>query len=1042
MKFTDIFIRRPVLATVISLMILVLGLRALQSLSILQFPHTENAIVTVQTTYYGADADVIAGFITTPLENAIAQANGIDYISSTSQTGLSTITVNLRLNYDADKALTEISTKISSVRNQLPPGSQEPILNIRVGETVDAMYMGFNSEILPQNNITDYLLRVVQPRLQAVQGVQTAEIIGAQNFALRAWLDPQRLAAYGLTANDVSTALAKNNYISGLGNTKGQMVQINLTASTDLHSLQDFRNLIIKENNGALVRLSDVANVTLGSDDYETRIGFDGKQAVYIGIQIAPSANLLDVINGVRKIFPDIQAGLPQGIHGEIVYDSTKFVQSSINEVRSTLVQAVVIVSLVVFVFLGSPRAVAIPIIAIPLSLIGAFVFMLALGFSINLLTLLALVLGIGLVVDDAIIVVENVNRHIEEGMSPLDAAITAARELMNPIIAMTIVLIAVYVPIGFQGGLTGALFTEFAFTLVGAVIISAIVALTLSPMLCSRFFQSKKDAEGGIEARLVSAIDHLFEKVRGWYERRLRSSLDFIPVTILFALLVLGSIYFLWTSAKTELAPQEDQGVLFSPFTSAPNSTLQQRLLYEKQMYDVFASFPETDHVFQIDAPGAFLTGAVFKPWDTRDRTTNQLIPLMQKKIDAIAGTHGGVYPPPPLPGSRGLPVQFVITTTQPFQRLNEVAGQFMQDVAKSGIFIFFDNDLKFDLPQTTVEVDREKAAQFGLTMSDVGASLSSMLGGGYVNYFSLSGRSYKVIPQVEQNSRLNADQLEQYYIRTASGTSVPISTLVRLKTVTVPESLNHFQQLNAATIGGVMFPGVSAGEAIGKLRELSKTLPEGFGVDYAGPSRQFAQESSGFILTFVFALIIIFLTLAAQFESFRDPLIILVSVPMSIAGALFFISLDSTDANALNFMPKPVAMLFQIVGLGGVGKASINIYTQVGLVTLMGLISKHGILITEFANNLQREGKSKRDAVSEAASIRLRPILMTTAAMVLGVIPLVISSGAGALSRFNMGLVIATGLAVGTAFTLFVVPAIYVVLAGEHHKEEENQA
>ncbi|MDR3451029.1 MAG: efflux RND transporter permease subunit [Alphaproteobacteria bacterium] len=1039
MKFTDIFIRRPVLATVISLMILVLGIRALASLPILQYPRTENAVITVSTTYYGADADTVAGFITTPLENAIAQANGIDYMTSTSANGASTISVNLRLNYDSDKALSEISAKITSVRNQLPPSAQEPVLTIQIGQTIDAMYIGFKSDVLAQNNITDYLLRVVQPKLQSVEGVQTAEIIGAQNFAVRAWLDPKKLAAYGLTAADVSAAMAKNNFISGLGNTKGQMVQINLNASTDMHTLDEFRNLIIKEQAGALVRLKDVANVTLGSDDYETRVGFDGKQAVYIGIQVAPSANLLDVTKKIREVLPDIQAQLPNGIQGEIIYDSTDFVQSAITEVEHTLFEAGLIVAVVVFLFLGSPRSVIIPVIAIPLSLIGAFVFMLALGFSINLLTLLALVLAIGLVVDDAIIVVENVNRHIEEGMQPMAAAQQAARELGSPIIAMTVVLIAVYVPIGFQGGLTGALFTEFAFTLVGAVTVSAIVALTLSPMMCGRFFKPHNPDDHGWEQRLVSGLDRAFMRLHKSYERRLHASLKYLPVTLVFAALILCSIYFLYSSARTELAPQEDQGIIISLLTSAPDSTIDQRQLYSKKVFDTVTAYPETGHVFQLDAQSRYIAGMRLVPWNERTRTTNDLQPLVQADLNKLAGVRSAVFQPPPLPGSRGLPLQFIITSTQPFDRMNDVVQAFMADAQKSGIFLFLDNDLKYDLPQATVVIDRDKAAQFGLTMNDVGNALSSMLGGGYVNYFTLSGRSYKVIPQVQQVSRLTTDQLNDYYVRTASGEPIALSTLAHIDVKTVPESLNHFQQINAATVQGVMFPGVTLGDALHALETLAKQdLPAGYSFDYGGQSRQFAQESSGFAMTFLFALIIIFLTLAAQFESFRDPLIILISVPMSIAGALFFISLDSTDAGTLKAFPAAVGWFLQALGLGGIGKASINIYTQVGLVTLMGLISKHGILITEFANNLQKAGRSKEDAIVEAAAVRLRPILMTTAAMVLGVVPLIVATGAGALSRFNMGLVIATGLSVGTLFTLFVVPAMYMLLGADHHEKK----
>jgi multidrug efflux pump len=1018
MNFTDIFIRRPVLATVVSLTILVLGLRAYQVLPILQYPRTQNAVVNVTTIYYGADPDVVAGFITTPLENAIAQANGIDYMTSVSQNGVSTITVYLRLNYDADKALTEINTKVNSVVSQLPMGSQQPILTVKIGQSIDAMYIGFNSDVLAANQITDYLVRVVQPKLQAVAGVQTAELLGQKVFALRAWLDPQKLAAFGLTATDVNQALAANDYISGIGGTKGQMVQVTLIASTSLHSAEEFRNLVIKQVNGALVRMKDVATVSLGAEDYESEVGFDGKRAVYIGIQVAPSANLLDVIAGVRDVFPEIKALLPSGLNGEIIYDSTEFVNSAINEVIRSLAEALAIVSVVVFLFLGSIRSSVIPTVAIPLSLVGTLTIILAMGYSINLLTLLALVLAIGLVVDDAIIVVENVNRHLEGGMAPMEAAVQAARELGGPIIAMTVVLAAVYVPIGFQGGLTGALFAEFALTLVGAVTVSGVVALTLSPMLCSRLLQPHEGGRRGWEARLTGFIDRRFASLRASYERLLHGSLNTLPVTIVFALIVLGSIYFLYNSARTELAPIEDQGVIITQSIAAPNATLQQRQLYSQEIYRIFASHPETEHVFQLDVPGQSIGGMVFKPWDQRDKTTNQLQPVLQQELGQVAGVRVAAFQPPPLPGSFGLPVQFVIGTTEPYERLNDVAQQFLQEALKSGMFIFLDCDLKFDSPQSSVNIDRDKAAQLGLKMNDIGAALASLLGGGYVNFFSMSGRSYKVIPQVQQRYRLNSQQLLDYYIRTADGTPIPLSTIASLSSRTAPESLNHFQQLNSATIIGVTMPGVAQGDALDFLKDLStRTLPQGYSIDYGGLSRQYVQETSGFAVTFGFALIIIFLALAALFESFRDPVIILVSVPMSIAGALIFVS----------------------VGLWGM---SLNIYTEVGLVTLMGLISKHGILIVQFANQLQSTGMGKREAIEAAAGIRLRPILMTTAAMVLGVIPLVTATGAGAVSRFQMGLVIATGLSIGTLFTLFVVPAVYLLIATDHSRHASPAA
>jgi multidrug efflux pump len=1009
-KFTDIFIHRPVLATVVSLVILVLGLRSIGLLPVLQFPYTENAVVTVTTAYPGADADLVASFIATPLENAISQANGIDYMTSSSVQGMSTITINLRLNYAPDKALTEITAKVNSVLNQLPPQSQTPVMSVSIGQTIDAMYIGFNSDVLKPNQITDYINRSVQPRLQAVDGVQTAEILGAKNFALRAWLNPQELAAYGLTAADVYSALAANNYLSSTGNSKGQMVQINVSANTNLNSLDGFRNMVVKSVNGQVVRLTDVATVSLGADDYDTKVAFDGEPSVFVGIQVAPGANLLDVIARVRQVLPDIQAQLPTGLKGGIIYDSTKFVNSSIHEVIKTLVEAVLIVSAVVFIFLGSLRSVIIPLIAIPLSIVGTFTVMRALGYSINLLTLLAIVLAIGLVVDDAIIVVENVSRHLENGMSRMDAALRAARELASPIIAMTIVLVAVYVPIGFMGGLTGALFTEFAFTLVGTVVMSAIIALTLSPMMCSRLLKVPNPQSHNWQDRLVLFLDHSFERLHKRYEKLLQGSLNYLPVTAVMSVIILGSIYYLYSTSKSELAPQEDQGVLISIAFNNPTATVDQRQIYANQIFDVFKSFPETDHVFQLNSPAQVIGGMVLKPWDARTKTATDLQPVLQGKLSQIAGSQIAVFQPPPLPGARGVPIQFVITTSESFDRLYAVSQRFLQDAQKTGQFIFLQSDLRLDLPQTRIEIDRNMAAQLGLTMQEIGSALSAMLGGGYVNFFELGGRSYKVIPQVDQQFRLNPDQLMHYYLRTASGSMVPLSTVVHFRTAVKPETINHFQQVNSATIQGVALPFVAQGDALNSLKELAqRTLPSGYTFDYAGPSRQFVQESGGLVLTFFFALVIIFLALAAQFESFRDPIIILVSVPMAISGALLFINL-------------------------GIGHATLNIYTEVGLVTLIGLISKHGILIVEFANNLQREGQSKLDAVKHAAGLRLRPILMTTAAMVFGVLPLITASGAGAVSRFNMGLVIATGLAIGTLFTLFVVPAMYMMLGEDH--------
>ncbi len=1013
MNFTDLFIKRPVLATVVSLMILVLGLRSMGALGVREYPQTQNAVVTVTTVYTGADPELVAGFITTPLENSIAQANGIDYLTSSSNANVSIIKANLRLNFDANRALTEINTKVNAVINQLPREAQQPTITVAVGESIDSMYMGFYSKVLPANKISDYLIRVVQPKLQAVEGIQKAEILGNRQFAMRIWFDPQRMTAHHVTAADVNAALASNNFISAVGRTKGQMVTVDLTAATGMHSVGEFEGLVVRSVGGAIVRLKDVANVTLGSEDYDSTVLFDGESAVFIGIKVAPTANLLTVIDKVRKVFPEIDSQLPQGLDGRIVYDATKYVNNSIHEVIKTLVESLLIVTLVIFLFLGSFRSVVIPVIAMPLSLIGAFFFMLVFGYTINLLTLLALVLAIGLVVDDAIIVVENIHRHIESGMSPLEASLLGARELAGPIIAMSVVLVAVYVPIGFMGGLTGALFTEFAFTLAGAVAISAVIALTLSPMMCSLFLTSH--AHSG-KHRLVDFIDLQFGRLAYTYIGALRGALNNLPVVALFAAIILGSNYFFFTMSKSELAPTEDPGFIGSFFSGAPTASLDQTGIYAKEVSKIFTSYPEIEHVFQIQGEGGLnsgFAGVVLKPWEERKRSSGFIKDDISVRLAGISGVDGVAFLPPPLPGGgEGLPIQFVIGTTDPSSSLDDVATVLLDKARASGMFIYIDKDLKIDKPQTEVVIDRDKAAQMGLSMQDVGGALGAMLGGGYINYFSLSGRSYKVIPQVMQSERLNADQLLDYHFNTAGGVSVPFSTLVNLRTTVVPRSLNHFQQLNAATISGVPMPGVTLGQALTKLQELAATsLPQGYSVDYGGQSRQFVKESSSLVVTFFFALLIIFLILAALFESFRDPLIVLVSVPMSICGAMIFICL-------------------------GVGGSSLNIFTEVGLVTLIGLISKHGILIVQFANDLQREGKKKREAVETAAAIRLRPILMTTAAMVLGVVPLVLASGAGAAGRFNMGLVIMTGISIGTMFTLFVVPAMYLILAADHHK------
>jgi multidrug efflux pump len=1013
MKLTDLFIRRPVLSVVISLFILVLGMRAIFDLSITQYPQTESATITIDTTYYGADAATVAGFITQPLEAAIAQAQGIDYLSSSSSTGSSSITATLRLNYDSNRALAEISAKVNSVRNQLPPQAQQPVVDIQVADTTAAMYIGFFTDTLPPNGVTDYLIRVVQPKLDAIPGVQSADVQGPRVYALRAWLDPERMAARNVAASDVYNALAANNYLTAVGTTKGQMVSVDLTADTDLHSLDGFRQLIVRQQNNTVVRLADVATVELGAEDYDSGVTWNGRHSVFLAIQNAPKANVLQVAQAVRDALPAIQEQLPSGMRAEIVYDTTMFVRSSIREVLKTLGEALLIVTVVIFLFLGSVRATAIPTVAMPLSLVGTFFMMLALGYSINLLTLLALVLAIGLVVDDAIIVVENVDRHLKNGESPLDSALFAARELGGPILAMTVVLVAAYLPIGFQGGLTGALFTQFAFTLASAVTVSAIIALTLSPMLCSKLFKSNQE-----EGRFAKLLDHNFDLVRRFYQRVLSEWLMTWQVLVGLGAAILCLTVYLFVTADSELAPEEDQGVVVAQIQGAPNATYQQMEMYSKQMFDAATSLPEYYGVFQRMAVNNGFGGVLFTPWGDRKRTATQLQQVLQERWNHIAGAQIAAFQLPSLPGSAGLPLQFVITTTEPLENLYEVTENLLNRARASGMFFFINSDMKIDKPQATLALDRELVGDMGLTQQDVGASLGAALGGGYVNYFSIQGRSYKVIPQVLQKDRLNPSQVLDYYVHGGDGSLLKAGTMAHITTSTVPESINHFQQLNAATISAA--PGVSQETALRFLRDTLKEIaPSGYTADYAAQSRQFMLGSGSFMLTLFFALIIVYLALAAQFESFRDPTVILVSVPMALFGAMLFIN---------------TGLLFKVT--------TLNIYTQVGLVTLLGLISKHGILIVQFANELQKAGRTKMQAIVEAASVRLRPIVMTTAAMVLGVVPLVIAAGAGAAGRRSMGVVLFTGLSIGTLFTLFVVPAMYILLGEQHVPEEKHHA
>ncbi len=1033
MHFTDIFIKRPVLATVVSLVILLLGLRAGVELTIREYPELQNAQLNITVAYPGAEAALMEGFVTTPLEREIAAADGIDFLTSSTSQGVSVITANLRLDKDPNEAMTEISAKVNKLRNQLPEGSEDPIIEVAEGGGTAAMYLSFYSKVLDKSQITDYLIRVVEPQLASIPGIEKADIMGARTYAMRVWLKPDRLAAYNLTASEVYGRIRDQNVLSAVGETKGNYVRIGLSAQTDLRSPEEFRKLVLRTEGDSVVRLGDVADVELGAENYDGGSGWDGDPAIFIGVEVRPEANVLNVIEDVLEIWPGIVQALPEGMEAEIGYDSTQYIREAIAEVRATLIEAVLIVLVVIFLFLGSVRSSLIPAVTVPLSLVGALFIMYAMGYSINLLTLLAMVLAIGMVVDDAIIVMENVHRHIEEGMTPYDAAIKGARELVGPVIAMTITLVAVYAPIGFLTGITGKLFSEFAFTLAGSVMISGVIALTLTPMMCARILKPThgEDAEPN---KLAEWLDQKFESLRNGYKRRLHSAMDTKHVIGVFGAIVLVSCYFLYVSTPAELAPQEDFGFAFSINETDGYASPEYLEQYFQAAQKITLEDPDVDHIFTFSiAEGSSsntgFMGMVMREWTTRERSTESILAELQGKLAQIPGLRWtGIQPPSlPTPG-QGYPVEFVIKSTASAEVLADIGDQMVARAMDTKKFFFVAPRLRIDRPEARIEIDRDKAALLGVDIGRLSADLSALLAGGEVNRFSYDSRSYKVIQQVTRNERINPQQLEGYYTRAANGDLIPISTLVKIENRTVPRTIEHFQQLNSNTFIAVPRPDIPQGEALKVFEDIfAEIAPAGFQIDYAGASRQFKQEGAALAATFFFALIIIYLVLAAQFESFRDPLIMLVTVPMSICGALLVIN---------------VLAIFNGMQMGSFPGMTLNIYTQVGLVTLIGVISKHGILIVEFANKLQEQGLGKREAIEEAASIRLRPVLMTTAALVIAMIPLLMASGPGAASRFSIGVVIAAGMTIGTLFTLYVVPAAYLYIGRDHQAEEAKKA
>jgi multidrug efflux pump len=996
-SFTDIFIRRPILSVVVSLLILLVGLAALFSLPIRQYPRMESATITIDTALPGATQDVMQGFVTTPIAQAIATANGIEYLTSTSSQGKSHIAAKLVLNANADRSMTEILAKVQQVKYRLPTGVTDPVIAKITDGASAIQYVSFSSKTLSPPQIQDFATRVAQPMITSVPGVASAEMTGGAPLAMRIWVDPVKLTARGLTPGDIATALRVNNVQASPGQLKSANTAINITAATDLRDVAAFRDMVVKSGAGSIVRLADVATVEMGGQSYDAGALSSGVPAISIAISPTPDGNPLEIVAAVHALLPEMQRVAPPGVKVHNDFDVAHFVNASIE-----------IVVIVIFLFLGSFRAVIIPIVTIPLSLLGTAALMLAFGFSLNLLTLLAMVLAIGLVVDDAIVVVENIHRHIEDGLRPFDAALLGAREIVGPVIAMTITLAAVYAPIGLMGGLTGALFREFAFTLAGSVIVSGVIALTLSPMMSGLLLNSKL-AEG----RLSQSIERSMHRVTSGYGRLLDRTLAARTAVLVVAVAMLGAIVLLFTGSQRELAPQEDMGYVFVATKAPQYANIDYISRFNAQVDDIFRTFPEYRGSW-FDAGGANGTnsgfgGIILAEWGDRKRNADAIQGELAGRSSAVTGIYATAFQDSPLPaGSGGLPVQMVIRSSDDFPHIYKTLEAVKGAAWGSGLFAFVDSDLAFDSPEAHINIDRAKAGQLGITMAEIADTLAVLVGENYVNRFNWHDRSYDVIAQVPRDKRVTPDNLGQYYLRAGSGALIPLSTVAKVEMRPQPNKLPQFNQMNSATLSAVLMPGVTMGQAVDFLK--SQPMPAGTSIDWLSNSRQYVTEGDRLTVSFAFALIVIFLVLAAQFESFRDPLVILVTVPLAVCGALVPLYLGFT---------------------------TLNIYTQIGLVTLIGLISKHGILMVSFANEMQaKEGLSRLAAIRHAAAVRMRPVLMTTAAMVAGLVPLIFVAGAGAASRFAIGIVVVMGMLIGTLFTLFVLPTFYTLLAGDHRK------
>lgn len=1006
----DIFVRRPVLAVVISLTFVLLGLFLIFKIPILQFPKIENSAVIISTAYPGASAEVVQGFVTDPIERVAATIPGVDFVDSSTTAGTSTVTAWLDLNVSSTDALAELSARLNEIRSDLPAAAKDPAIQVqRTDRPYAVMYLSALSDRLSRAELTDYLEREVNPQLSSIDGVQRISLEGGRDPAMRVWIDPVKMTALNLAADDVMMALQSNNVLAAIGRTENEQQRINLLSNATLQTVTEFENLVVLKRQGNLVRLSDIARIELGEERGEDEARFNKEMTIYVAVWPLPGANEIDIGDEVYKRVEKINASMPEGMALTMAYDGTVYMRNALTEIFTTLFETVALVGLVVLVMMGAVRTALVPLVTIPISILGSIAAMAAMGFTLNLLTVLAVVLSVGLVVDDAIVVVENVARHMRAGHSRMRAALESSRELLSPIIAMTITLAAVYAPIGFVSGLTGALFKEFAFTLATAVIISGIVAVTLSPIMSAWVCADK-----GKEGRMTARVNETFDRLRAFYGRLVKRQLEWQPQILVIGLVIALLMVPMYLFSSKELAPVEDQGGMIMVVQSPPQASLGYTTGYMEEVYRQVDDTPGLNAIWELMSPSSGFGGFEFVDYAERDFSVQEIQPEIYGKLWQVGGIRVLPVLWSPLPTAGQFDVEFIVKSSDSYEDMERYSQQLVSEGLNSGLFLYLETDLKVDMPQARLKLNHDRIAVLGMNVEDVSRQLAALVSERDVNRFNANGKSYQVIPMVENAARNQPDALLDLHLRTPSGRLVPVNAIASLERETGPRELGKFNQQKSFRIFGGVVPGVTKGQALDKVEDLAAgILPKGYSVDYAGESRQLRKEGNSMVNALLISLIAVYLVLIVQFNSFRSALVVIVgSVPLALSGAL----------------------LFSFLGL-----TTINIYAQIGFITLVGLVAKNGILITEFANSLQKQGIAKVEAITQAAQTRLRPVLMTTAATILGHFPLVLVAGAGAEARNSIGIILVAGMFIGTLFTLFVLPSVYLWLAGDYKPEAE---